>query len=276
MSNLYSSTIRRFWTSPLASTTFAGAKPIPAIAPPALYTIPIAGFQSQLLIMDQHRINPGSNIIIHNMGLFSNFADGFVVATSAQRIPAQIICQGFGLSSVLGLASMVSGTNVITSAGLFGGIGVGNILLLNKPIPVPPAQNAVSFNQLLQVSSIAGAPNSLTTFGTIQYSQVNATVSKLVPVGALSLTPVEIGMALNSMAPVEIYLNPNQQYDVNAAPPAPLLPGTTQFAAIGISVSLNNTNAIDFYTDSINPAFGTNGHNNVDFTVALDIEFTSQ
>ena len=245
--NLYSSTVRRFISSPLNVDT---------IAPPADYTVAAGSYSSFMYtkgpaIALQPLLNPDSNLIIHNIGLFCNFADGLVFKTPIPFI-MQLRAETYNRDAVLplltGVVSATAGEQKITGGGttLFNAeLAAGDVIVLNgMPIRIDSVTNddeaitveyiplTVASEPFIQKLAVTGADNSETMF-----------VS-----------------TLNDMYPTTSFINPVALY---ASPSA----------FIFLRGLFKNDINMDFLTKSVDTAFDGDL---VYWTVQADIEFTQE
>ena len=118
--NQYSSVCRTM----RARNVFEGA-----ISPPADLTIASADWLPQILNKRGNLMNINGNFVIRRLGVFANFADGFVFANAAERLNLFLSSQAYTRTVIGGGdLSMTLGSKAVTGTGFAGNIFDQNIL----------------------------------------------------------------------------------------------------------------------------------------------------
>jgi hypothetical protein len=199
-------------------------------------------------------------MIVHNLGLFSNFADGLVFKDLRQRMPLTILATAFTgtpATPIVGTVAILAGQSSVIG-------DVSTQFLSGGALNALPANTYVA-DANGYVYKVNGAPSTehaLNFFGTPMNSiAAGGRLFKLTAAaGPVIPRSCEIGAVLNTMFPVEQYFYPSQA-----------VPSTSKLYWVTFEVSIPNSVAVDFLTASIDAGFTGN---NVNFSVAVDIEFT--
>jgi len=142
------------------------------IAPPADFTIAAASWVPQLFTPNRNNdntypvsINNNSNLILKSLGVYSNFADGLVFKTPADRIDVDITVGMYSQLTHAGTVTVVQGTKTVTGLGTnFGGLlSVGSIIRIGDCFYIVASFDGVSPNTILYTTdyikvSTAGVP----------------------------------------------------------------------------------------------------------------------
>ena len=245
MANKYFSRERRFWAHYIGLTSLtSGSDYSYTFNPAATY----------LVNVNQASLDDDSNVIIRNVGLFSNFADGLVWKDPSKHLWARITVKAWAYDS-----TVFSGTGFSAPGNTFALTGVATDFATEGIA----AGNYITDSEYIYRTQSAGA-NSIQVLDPIPLSRLSQPMVNLRLLNQVSVQLVkrEIEIAeLNSMIPYDEYFTPS----FFAGSPVDM---------ISFEVSLNsNGDTLDFLTDSIDPAFDGS---TVKFDFCMDMEYTAR
>jgi hypothetical protein len=122
MANKYASVLRSFRARNLCEV---------AIAPPADLTILSSDWLPQILNKRQNLLHIQSNFTIKRLGIFCNFADGFVFKNAWERLNVTIHTHAYARAVVTGATiDLVTGVKAATGAGFTGNLFDDNVIMV--------------------------------------------------------------------------------------------------------------------------------------------------
>lgn len=229
-----------------------------AISPPATLTIASADWLPQILNKRGNLMSINSNLVLKRLGVFANFADGFVFANASERINLALDTHAYTRDVIAGGdMSFTLGSKAVTGTGFAGNIFDGNILV------VPYAGTEV------QYYIVDGDPSDDNNLDVTDYAEKDVVAAPLVRL--LSLPNYELLdytriSELNYMWNVDEFISP-------------LAFASAATTDVVITVRVNQTSLnfgasdIDFLTKSISDTYDGDM---VHIDVVGDIEYTSQ
>lgn len=246
MANKYFSRERRFWSHYIGVQALTAKTDYSFIFDPSV---------TYLLNINQQSLNDDSNFIVRNVGLFSNFADGLVWKHPERQLFARINVKTWSLD-----ATVFTGTNFTSEGSTFAVTGTGT----NFAAEGMSAGDYFTDSDYIYKAGAAITATSIETVNPVPMQKTSSPLTllkKLTQVGSTEIRrEIEIS-ELNSLIPYDEYFTPG-------------LVAGADFDAVSLEVSLtSNTVALEFLTDSIDPAFNSN---DITFNFCADLEYTAR
>lgn len=169
------------------------------ISPPSDFQISANGFTTTMVDMDQGSVDSNTNLIVTDVGLFCNFADGFVRKTPCERVYVQFNIKAFAEDSALtGLITIAACDKTVTGAGT------------SFDTELADNDYFAQGRYVYKVDGNPGAANSMEMHWWPVRNAAGVAAVKLTEVGSLAVfvDPIEI-TELNCMVPVNNYALPS-------------------------------------------------------------------
>lgn len=223
-----------------------------AINPPNNFTVPtVAGFATTIVDIDQESIDPDTNVILTEVGLFSNFADGLVLGQACQRLLLGFTARAFRDDPTVGDLQGAVTINTCSKAVTGAGAAFDTELADGDYFAVGSWVYKVDGNPAgANLMNIAYWP---------PQNHSGSTGTKLQQVGTQTFRRVEI-TDLNMMVPVNEFLTP-------------ALFSSTAVTKMAIEVSFLQGVDLIFLTKSIDTSYADDP---CFFDVRLGIEYTKR
>lgn len=257
--NNYASSTRRIWSGECWDVSGYMVTP-PAIDPPNDFTMASAAYDMlyRVAALNTLTINNNSTVVIHNMGLFCNFADGLVFKEFSQKIFCVIRASIFTVP-----VAPITGTGYVSTATCDSPVltGVASAFLTDIPLA-----NTYLYTTAGYAAKTCGVPTSNTTVRLhstypIPFAAPGIPWYKLVSMTANTVSRTfEVGKTFNTMVPVELFINPST-----------LLSTPANVGVLVIETALYVKQDVVFLTKSIDTAYKTDV---VKMNVGLDVECT--
>jgi len=171
-----------------------------AISPPNNFTVPAAGgFATTIVDIDQESIDPDTNVILSEVGLFCNFADGLVLGQACQRLLLGFTARAFRedptVGDLQGTLDITTCSKAVTGAGA------------SFDTELADGEYFAVGAWIYKVDGAPGGANAMNIAYWPPQNHVGATGTKLQQVGTQIYRRVEI-TDLNMMVPINEFLTP--------------------------------------------------------------------
>lgn len=253
--NTYGSSTRRIWSGECYDAW--GAPPV--LNPPADFTMPSATYDLMYRVaaLNTLTINNNSTVIIHNMGLFCNFADGLVFKEFSQKIFCVIKASIFSLPAL-----PITGTGYVSTATADSPVltGVASAFLTDIPLNDTYLYTTAGYVAKTRLTTSNTTVELHSTYP-IPFAHPGVPWYKLIPMTATTVSRTfEVGKTFNTMVPVEMFINPST-----------LLTSPANVGVLVIETALYVKQDVVFLTKSIDTTYKNDV---VKMNVGLDVECT--